>query len=52
MQSGSTDLSVDGREARVLRAAFLTGAIADAGALLPMLVPSLFLGGLAREATP
>ena len=41
MQNGSSEMRTEGREARVLRVAFVVGAVADAGALLPMLVPSL-----------
>ena len=41
MQNDSSEMPTEGREARVLRVAFVAGAVADAGALLPMLVPSL-----------
>jgi hypothetical protein len=37
------------RQARILRLAFLLGAIADAGALVPMLVPRM--GGARPRAT-
>ena len=41
MLDESSDIRTDTREARVLQTAFLIGAVADAGALLPMLLPSL-----------
>lgn len=41
MPNHSTEVRTDARATRVLRAAFLIGAVADAGALLPMLLPSL-----------
>ena len=41
MQNRSSEMPIDGHEARVLHAAFVAGAVTDAGALLPMLVPSL-----------
>jgi hypothetical protein len=41
MLDDSSEIRTDTREARVLQTAFLIGAVADAGALLPMLLPSL-----------
>ena len=41
MPDHSSETRPDTREARVLRAVFLAGAVTDAGALLPMLRPSL-----------
>ena len=41
MQKRSSEMLIDGHEARVLRAAFVAGAVTDAGALLTMPVPSL-----------
>jgi len=41
MLDDSSEIRTDTREARVLQTASLIGAVADAGALLPMLLPSL-----------
>ena len=41
MSGHQIEIRVDTRNARVLRAVFLAGAVADAGALVPMMLPSL-----------
>jgi hypothetical protein len=41
MPHRSSERGANMREARVLRAVFLAGAVTDAVALLPMLLPSL-----------
>ena len=41
MPDGRREARVSSREAGVLRAAFLAGAVADGGALLPMLFPTV-----------
>ena len=41
MPDSSSEIRTDMRETRVIRAAFLAGAVTDAVALLPMLLPSV-----------
>ena len=41
MADRSSEIRTATREVQMLRAAFLAGAVTDAGALLPMLLPSL-----------